>query len=163
MISRFAFGFDYYPQATMRGLEELVCEMESLFGRENRETLEAVDYLVGALMSGDKMQEAKNLAMSSYLRCYRVFGDAHVQTAFAAGNFGVASLHLDDLVSAEWGLSKATEILVKTFSESHQTSSTFLEPLAKTYERMGREHDAKTVRDKLISGKIGWLLQGAKS
>jgi hypothetical protein len=148
-----------FPSITIPRFQELVDEMESVFGREHRSTLGAVDFLVGALMTAELWQEAKNLAMSLYLRYYRMFGEAHVQTAYAAGKYGVASLRLDDLDSAEWGLSKASELLSKTFAGHHQSRTVFHEPLAETYERMGRLDDAKAIRDQLKSEMIGRYLR----
>jgi hypothetical protein len=136
-------------------ISNLVEDEERIFGTEHRLTLESVDLLVGCLLREELWIEASNLAMSHYLRCYRVFGEDHPQTGYAAGKFGIASFHLDDFESAEWGLSKATEILAKNFPEGHQSRSVFLQPLAETYERMQRPAQAEVIRERLKSEMIG--------
>jgi hypothetical protein len=160
MIAWFTHGWAG-PSMTIPAFQTLVIEEESLLGREHRRTLEAVDHLVGSLMSGEQFIDAKALALSLYLRCSRVFGDNHVQTAYAAGKFGLASLKINDLNSAEWGLSKASEILAASFPESHQSRSVFLEPLSQTYERLGMKEEAEEVRERINAAMIRRLMQSS--
>ena len=56
-----------------------------------------------------------------------------------------------DLESIKWCLLMATKILKNTFPDHHQSLSTFLEPLAPTYERMG--NSAKCARN---SWEVWW-------
>jgi tetratricopeptide (TPR) repeat protein len=139
------------PLMTIPVFEALVIELESSLGREHRRTLEAVDILVGCLLEAEHFAQASNLAMSLYIKCARSFGDNHVQTAYAAGKFGKANLQLDDLDSAEWGLSKAVKILSKNFPIGHQNRITFHEGLAVCLEKMGKSIEAETVREELKS------------
>jgi len=59
-----------------------------------------------------------------------VFGETHPSTAFAAGKFGKANLELGELVDAEWGLSKAHEILAAVFPPGHPHAALYLNDLA---------------------------------
>jgi hypothetical protein len=124
------------PSITIPAFQALVLELESLLGREHRRTLEAVDLLVGSLLEAKRWAEASNLAMSLYLRCVRSFGANHLQTAYAAGKFGKAKLQLDDLDSAEWGLSMAVRILSENFPKGHQNRTIFHDSLAACLEKM---------------------------
>ena len=136
-------------------LSKLVEREERVFGREHRRTLESVDCLVGCLLGQGRNVEASNLAMSLYLRCYRVFGETHPSTAFAAGKFGKANLELGELVDAEWGLSKAHEILAAAFPSGHQRAALFLNELACTYDRIGNVDEAKRIRAEQKSALVG--------
>jgi len=164
MVAWFFFGWadrrsgmpvSEVPAVTIPRFRALVAELEALLGREHRRTLESVDMLVGALLGAECWAEASHLAKSLYLRCYRTFGPEHLQTGFAVGKYGKASLHLDELESAESALMKADEILAKNFPRNHQSRIVFLKPLAEVYERMGRADDANSVRNRLQSETIG--------
>jgi len=123
------------PSITIPAFQALVLELESLLGGEHRRTLEAVDLLVGCLLEAKRWAEASNLAMSLYLRCVRSFGANHLQTAYAAGKFGKAKLQIDDLDSAEWGLSMAVTILSNNFPIGHQNRTTFHDSLVACLEK----------------------------
>jgi hypothetical protein len=142
------------PSMTISAFEALVVELESLLGREHRCTLEAIDLLVRCLLEAERWAEASNLAMSLYLRCVRSFGAKHVQTGYAVGKFGKAKFRLDDLESAEWGLSKAVEILSKGFPPGHQSRIVFHDALAACLEKMGKTIEAETVGAELKQGLI---------
>jgi hypothetical protein len=143
-----------YPSEAFRLLEPLVRDEEEAFGGEDRRTLESVDHLVGYLNATERWAEANNLGMSLYLRCYRTFGEDHVQTGYAAGKYGEACLHLDDLVSAEWGLSKAVEILRGAWPKGHPSRTIFHQRLTELYTRMGRPDEAAAIEAELKSGLI---------
>jgi hypothetical protein len=143
------------PSMTIPVFEALVIELESSLGREHRRTLGAVDILVGCLLEAEHFAQASNLAMSLYLRCVRSFGDNHVQTAYAAGKFGKAKLQLDDLDSAEWGLSIGRKILITSFPPGHQNRIFFHDSLAVCLEKMGKMVQAEAVREELEQGLIG--------
>jgi hypothetical protein len=143
------------PEAALPVLSELVDQEEQILGREHRRTLETVDCQVGCLHHCGKFGEAANLAMSLYLRCYRVFGEKHLQTGYAAGKYGKASLELGDLEDAEWGLSKAVEILKAGFPPMHQSRIVFHDSLANCLERMGDPVRANAIRDELHAGIVG--------
>jgi hypothetical protein len=143
-----------YPMEALPVFEDLVKVETSVFGSEHRRSLESVDIQVDCLMALDRWAEASNLAMSLYQRCYRTFGEDHVQTAYAAGKYGKSCLNLNDLDSAEWGLAKASRILRETFPEGHQSRLTFLEPLAETYSRLGRTLEAASTRSQLEESQI---------
>ena len=143
------------PLMTIPVFQALVTELESLLGREHRLTLEAVDILVECLLEAEHWAEASNLAVSLYLRCERSFGADHLQTGYAAGKFGKAKFLLDDLVSAEWGLSKAVEILSNSFPPGHQSRVVFHDSLAFCLEKMGKMVEAEAVREELEQGLIG--------
>lgn len=131
-------------------LPKQIASQEARLGREHRRTLETVDRYLVSLIRMEQWQEANNLAMSAYLRCYRVFGEDHLQTAYAAGNFGIASLHLDDLDSAEWGLLKAHEILYARYDSGHPNRTDFLWKLSELYDRTGRAAEAERLRDEFL-------------
>ncbi len=139
-------------------LKKLILREETVFGREHRATLETVDCLVGCLLGQEKYADASNLAMSLYLRCYRSLGERDVSTAFAAGKFGKASLALGDIESAEWGLSKAHEILIEVFPPLHQHSRLFLMELAVTYDRAGKIDLAEKTRRAFSNAVAGVYL-----
>lgn len=143
------------PQEAQPVLADLVEQEERILGREDRRTLESVDCLVGSLLGCERFAEATNLAMSLYLRCYRTFGEDHLQTGYAAGKYGRAKLALDDMDSAEWGLSKAAEILKRNYPDEHQSRTVFHEALATCLEKMGKPEEAKAIRDELTQGMLG--------
>jgi hypothetical protein len=142
------------PMEALPVFDDLVKVETSAFGPEHRRSLESVDIQVDCLMALDRWAEASNLAMSLYQRCYRKFGEDHVQTGYAAGKYGKSCLHLNDLESAQWGLAKASRILRETFPEGHQSRLTFLEPLAETYSQMGRTVDAADIKAEWLEGQI---------
>lgn len=156
------FTSNYVRMGECEVISNLVAEEEQVLGREHRLTLQTLDLLVGCLQSEERWAESAELALSLYQRCFRTFGEDHVQTGYAAGKFGKAKMHLNDLESSEWGLSKATEILAKAFPERHQNRSIFLEALAETYERMELPHKAKPIRERLKSELIGQFLYWKK-
>ena len=137
-----------YSWEALPVFEELVSTLERVFGREDRRTLAAVDILIECLMGSERWSEASNLAMSLYLRCYRTFGEDHLQTGYAAGKYGKACLKLDELEEAQWGLEKASNILESNWPRSHPSAGVFLEPLAETYQRMGLPTKAQETRAK---------------
>jgi hypothetical protein len=81
-----------------------------------------------------------------------------LQTGYAAGKLGKAKLRLDDLVSAEWGLSKAVEILSNSFPPRHQSRIVFHDSLAVWLEKMGKMVEAEAIREELEQGLIGRYL-----
>jgi hypothetical protein len=146
-----------YPEEALPIFESLVKKEEQIFGKEDRRTIESIDLQVGCLIALERWVEAHNLGMSLYLRCYRAFGEDHVQTGFAAGKYGIACLKIGDLTSAEWGLRTATRILSLAFPDKHQSRHVFLSPLADTYAHMGRKLDADSVHSEIAKELLGVL------
>ena len=163
LISGHFFTSNYARPGEKYAITSLVKEEEIALGREHRLTLESSDLLVGCLLSEECWADACDLAMSLYLRSYRTFGQDHVQTGYAVGKYGIASLHLGDLVSAEWGLSKATEILAQSFPEGHQSRTVFLKPLAETYDQMGKPEESQLIRQCLKSELVGQFFYWGKN
>ena len=144
-------------------LSKLVEHEERVLGREHRRTLETVDHQVRCLLMQEKYVESSSRAMDLYQRCCRAFGRAHPSTAFAAGKFGQANLALGVLCAAEWGLSKAHEILAAVFPPGHPHAALYLNDLACVYDRLGNADEAKRIRAEQKSALVGRLFYDPES